>query len=68
MEGEAGFDEVGGRDGDFDGHVGAWEEGGGFFSEEDGGVAGEVEGVGGVVVGDDDADEGVDFEVSQRLV
>lgn len=59
---------MGGRDGDFDGHVGAGEQVGGFFSEEDGGAAGEVEGVGGVVVGDDDADEGVDFEVSQGLV
>lgn len=59
---------MGGRDGDFDSHVGAWEESGGFFAEEDGGLAGEVEGVRGVVVGDDEADEGVDFEVSEGLV
>lgn len=63
-EGEAGFDEVGGGDCDFDGHVGAGDEVGGLFADEDGGVAGEKEGIGGVVVGDDDANEGIHFEVT----
>lgn len=55
---------MGSGDCDFDGYVGAGDEVGGLLAEEDGGLAGEIEGIGCVVVGDDDANEGIHFEVS----